>query len=120
MSALDARMVMRAEVLRNGAAANSYGGRGKPEWNVVSDAAPCYVWSRVRNRYQEGRVLAEVEELGVIFRREADIQEGDRVSNIKDRRDRVLFAGPFEVLTGTEKSNGTGIDHLSFRLRRIA
>ncbi len=120
MSLFASRMTMRAEVRRNTAAADGHGNAGKPDWQLVQDAVPCYVWSKIRQRVVDGRLNAEVEEIGVVFRAGADVLAFDRIEQIKDRRGRVLFAGPFDVLTGTEKSDGRGIDHLAFKLRRIA
>lgn len=119
MSCLSVNMTMRAEVLRNIAAADAHGNRGKPEWGHISDATPCFVWSRIRQRVVDGHQNAEVEEMQALFRYGADIKEGDRITEIKDRRGRVLFAGPLEVITGTEKSTGDGVSYLAFKLRRI-
>lgn len=114
------RLVMRAEIRRNTAAADGHGNPGKPVWTLVKDGVSCFVWSKVRQRVTDGRQNAEVEDIGVLFYRNEDVLSDDRIEQIKDRRGRVLFAGPFEVLTGTEKSDGRGIDHLAFKLRRIA
>lgn len=119
MSIAASVMTMRAEVRRNTAAADGHGHPGKPTYNVVQDNVPCFVWSRARQRIVDGRQQAEVEEFGAVFRGGSDILAFDRVEQVKDRRGRVLFAGPFEVLTGTEKSDGAGVDHLAFNLRRI-
>lgn len=120
MSAYASRMTMRAEIHRNNAAADAHGGAGKPEWTLLKDGVPCFVWSKVRQRVVDGRQNAEVEEIGAVFRAAADVKAFDRIEQIKDRRGRVLFAGPFDVITGTEKSAGAGVDHLAFKLRRIA
>lgn len=110
---------MRAEIHRNTSAADAHNNPGKPEYTLLKDGVPCFVWSKVRQRVVDGRQNAEVEEIGVLFRADADVLAYDRIEQIKDRRGRVLFAGPFEVLTGTEKSHGAGVDHLAFKLRRI-
>lgn len=127
MSLAGSVMTMRAEIRRNTAAADAHGNPGKPTYNLVQDQVPCFVWSRVRQRIVGGGDTgggayqsAEVEDIGAVFRATADIQAFDRIEQIKDRRGRVLFAGPFEVITGTETSDGSGVDHLSFKLRRIA
>lgn len=120
MSTQASRMTMRAEVRRSTAAADAHGGAGVPAWTSIHDAAPCFAWSKVRQRVVDGRINAEVEEFAVLFRAGADVRAHDRVEDIKDRRGRVLYAGPFEVITGTEKSSGPGIGHLAFKLRRIA
>lgn len=120
MSTISSRMTMRAEVRRNTAAADGHGNAGKPVWGLIQDGMPCFVWSKVRQRIVDGKLNAEVEEIGAVFRAGADIRAFDRIEQIKDRRGRVLFAGPFDVLTGTEKSDGGGVDHLAFKLRRIA
>jgi|CXWL01.1.fsa_nt_gi hypothetical protein len=114
------RLTMRAEIRRNIAATDGHGHPGKPEWTLVKDGVACFVWSKVRQRVIDQNQQAEVEEVGAIFYRGTDILSFDRIEQIKDRRGRVLFAGPFEVITGTEKSDGTGINHLAFKLRRIS
>lgn len=119
MSLAGSVMTMRAEIRRNTAAADAHGNPGKPTYNLIQDQAPCFVWSKVRQRVVDAKINAEVEEIGAVFRSTADIQAFDRIEQIKDRRGRVLFAGPFEVITGTETSDGSGIDHLAFKLRRI-
>ena len=120
MSIAGSFMVMRAEIRRNTAAADAHGLPGKPTYNLVQDGVPCFIWSRVKQRVVDGHQTAEVEDIGAVFRAGADVLAFDRIEHIKDRRGRVLFAGPFEVLTGTEKSDGSGVNHLSFKLRRIA
>lgn len=114
------RLVIRAEIRRNTAAADGHGNPGKPVWTLVKDGVHCFVWSRVRQRVVDGKQNAEVEDIGAVFYRNTDVLSADRIEQIKDRRGRVLFAGPLEVITGTEKSDGTGVNHLAFKLRRIA
>ncbi len=114
------RLTMRAEIHRNDADADAHGHPGKPEWTLIKDGVACFVWSKLRQRVIDGHQTAEVEEVGAVFARGTDILSADRIEQIKDRRGRVLFAGPFEVITGTEKSDGSGINHLSFKLRRIS
>ena len=120
MSIAGSIMTMRAEVRRNIAAADGHGHPGKPEWTLVKDGVSCFVWSKVRQRIVDGTQQAEVEEIAAVFPVAADILSADRIEQIKDRRGRILFAGPFEVVTGTEKSDGSGVDHLAFKLRRVA
>ena len=120
MSLAGSRMTMRAEIHRNNAATDGHGHPGKPEWTLIKDGVQCFVWSKVRQRVVDGKQQAEVEEIGAVFPRNTDILSFDRIEQIKDRRGRVLFTGPFEVITGTEKSDGSGINHLAFKLRRIA
>lgn len=120
MSLAATRMTMRAEVRRNTAATDAHGHPGKPTYNLVQDGVPCFVWSSSRQRIVDGRQQAEVDEVHAIFRAGADVQSFDRIEQIKDRRGRVLFDGPLEVITGTERSTGDCVDHLAFKLRRIA
>ncbi len=119
MSLAASRMTMRAELYRNSAAADTLGQAGKPVWTLIKDGVSCFVWSKVRQRVIDGHQQAEVEEIAAVFPSGTDILSFDRIEQIKDRRGRVLFAGPFEVITGTEKSDGSGVNHLAFKLRRI-
>lgn len=118
MSAHSWAFTMRAEVRRNIAATDAHGHPGSPSWELVKDGVPCFVWNVTRSRLVDSRQVVEVEEMAIVFSRDADVRAFDRIEQIKDKRDRVLFAGPFDVLTGTEKSDGKGVDHLFFKARR--
>lgn len=119
IGAFSGLLTMRAEVRRNAADTDSYGGPGKPGYEPVKYSVPCYAWSKMRQRVVEGKV-AEVEELEAIFYKDADIQSADRIEQFKNRKGDVVMEGPFEVLTVTEQHNGGAKSHLQVRLRRIA
>lgn len=119
MSRFGTSLTMRAEIRRNTADTDGHGHPGLPGWELVKDGVPCFVWSKVRQRVVDQK-LAEVEELGAIFRAGEDVLSFDRIEQIKDRRGRVLMPGPFEVLVSSEKAPGSGVDHQVVKLRRVA
>lgn len=113
-------MVMRAEIRRNAAGKDSYGQK-KPPTNAtlqgISFSASCYAWMEARQELVDGQ-LAVVERIKAYFRDDADIQRGDRIEQIVDRRARVLFAGPLTVDSISEKNLGASPSHKEVLLRR--
>ncbi len=120
MSIARSMMTMRVTLERNAAATDAYGGPGKPGYRVQAPSVPCFVWSRTRARVMDDKKIAEVEEIAIIFPAATDVLSADRIAEVKDRRGRVLLKGPFEVIAGGPQATGGGIDHLNFKLRRVA
>lgn len=112
-------MSMRAELQRNTASTDTYGGPGKPGYTLVKDGVQCYVWSKTKQRIMEGRI-AEVEEIGAIFPDGTDVQTLDRIEQFKNRKGDVLMDGPFEVVAVTERHDGQSIHHIEAKLRRVS
>jgi hypothetical protein len=114
------RMTMRATVKRSSGAADGYGAKAAPqEWQIVDDAAPCFVTSTSKRNDDDGTRVVADEQLRGIFRADADLQKGDRIEEIRDRRDRVLVQGPMTVDAVTPRNGLAGISHLEADLRRL-
>lgn len=111
-------MTMRAELWRNSAGKDSYGHKKKDGWNPIQDAIPCYIFVEHTKEIINGQSVA-VESIRGYFRSGLDIQRDDRIMQIKDRRDQVLFEGPMEVDMVTDKLLGASALHIVVALRRV-
>lgn len=121
MSMAGAMMTMRCRITRNGADADPYGGAGIPEEpDLVAEEAPCFVYLSSRREIEGGAKSTVVEELKAIFRGDLDLRRGDSISDLNDRRDKVVLDGNLEVDAVTPVHNGRGINHLDVTLRRHA
>lgn len=99
MSCVVSKMVLRAEIRRNNAGRDAYGRKQKPtaaQDEIIEDAAPCFIWVRNRQEIVEGKSVV-VSEIHGYFRKDADIQREDVITEIKNRRGTVVYDGPFFV-----------------------
>lgn len=113
-------MTMRAEVTRKAEGKDSYGGKAAGNaWQIVSPEERCFVWIKTRKAVTDGGKVVVVEDASGIFRADADLQTGDRLTFF-DRRDRDLFGGDtFEVDAGiVDKYAGAIVVHREAMLRR--
>ena len=90
-------MTHRAAVERNSAS-------GTDDWNnpVPPTFAPlvtlsCRAFSKTRKEVRDDGKEVLIEDIRALFPDGADIQTGDRISSIKDRRGGVVFSGPLAV-----------------------
>lgn len=114
-----AKMTMRATIKRSSGALDSRGGRATPQdWQVVSEAEPCFVWAPQAVQVSDGAQVMTVEEIRGIFRSDADIQAGDVLEGLRDRREREVLAGRLDVTTVTPRTVGAAKGHLAVALRR--
>ena len=115
----ESAMTMRAEVHRSAAGTDPYGHQKPTTGNMplVADGVPCFVWLKTTKEVVEGKELA-IESITAYFRPEADLQRDDRIEQVKDRRDRVVFAGPLIVDTIVEKFAGARLAFKEVTLRR--
>ncbi len=109
------RMTMRARVLRNAAADTQ---EDAPAPDLVSDAEPCWVWSKSRRYVAEGGQSVVVEDLTAVFKKDSPVQAGDTIESIVDRRGAVVMDGPVFVETMVPRSRGAAVDHYAATLRR--
>lgn len=112
-------MVMRAEVRRNVAGTDGYGHQKPATGNlqIVQDAMPCHVRIETAREIVDGKEVA-IESIIGLFRHDADLKRDDRIEQIKDRRDRVVFAGPLLVDLIVEKFDGARNSYKEVKLRR--
>lgn len=119
MRTASAFMTMRAEVRRNEAGKTPYGGKDRPGYVLVADGVPCFVRVVTRRELVDGKVMTG-EALVGLFRHDADVLAGDRIEQVKDRRDRVLFAGPLLVDGAPQEHyDGARMSHKEATLRRV-
>lgn len=84
-------MTMRALVKRNLHEGQDIYGQQAQGWQIVAASLSCRVWAD--RGIQIIRATGEVttDNPGAIFPRDADVRIGDRLEEIRDRRDRLLF-----------------------------
>lgn len=114
-----ASMTMRANLQRDIAPADSYGGKAvTPVWSIIAAEAPCFVWISQKKEVADGGKIVVVEEIRGIFPADVDIRSGDRVFSLQDRRGQTVVEQQLDVEAVSERSRGPKIDHKSVLLRR--
>jgi hypothetical protein len=101
------RMTHRAVLERNTATtADAWGQPPEPSFTAQEEGRPlaCYAWSKSRKVVADGEKVVTVQDLRAIFPRGADVQEGDRLQSVTDRRRSVVFPGPLTVRTVVAKA----------------
>ncbi len=94
-----AQMKMRAVVERDTSSGeDNFGHPVKPDF-TAHGIFPCWAWSNTDREVVDGDKSALVEDFRAMFPRRADVQAGDEIVNITDRRGAVLFAGRFQIET---------------------
>ena len=85
------QMTMRATVYRDTQdGTDDYGNPQPPDWTEHLTDVPCWVWStNTRVGVAEERTVL-VEDHRAIVPRGTDIQEGDRITAVTDRRDATI------------------------------
>jgi len=111
-------LTMRAEVRRNASGKGSYGGQKPAGWDIVADAMPCMVWVRTAKEVVDGK-SAVVESIRGVFRPGADIQRGDQLVEIKNRRGVVVIAGPLYISAISPRTIAGAVTHQQVDLERV-
>lgn len=92
------RMTHRALVERNSATgADSDGYPNTPSWTTHIAALPCYFWSQYKTEAIDESKAAVVEATRMAVPSGTDINQRDRVRDIKDRTGAVYAAGVFVI-----------------------
>jgi hypothetical protein len=113
-------MTMRATIKRSSGDADGYGAKAAPQdWQVVDDAAPCFVTSTIKRNDDDGMRVVSDEQLRGIFRADSGLRKGDRIEEVRDRRDRVILAGPMTVDAVAQRNGLDGPSHIEADLRRL-
>ena len=87
----------RAAVERNTASGtNAWGQPAVPVFTARATLA-CRAWSKTRKEVRDDGLEVLIEDIRALFADGADIQTGDRISSITDRRAGVVFSGPLAV-----------------------
>ncbi len=100
-------MTMRARLQRNADLADD--GFGHPEKARFLDrnTLPCRVWSKTRREINDENKLVMIEDIRGTFELGADISELDQISDVVDRRGRVLFEGPLAIIALARRKGHT-------------
>lgn len=118
MSLVSSVMVQRALVRRNTSGKDTYGNKKAPAvWQVVQDGMPIYVWVKQLNEVVNLK-SAVVEVIEGYVRWDADIKREDEITQIVDRRGRVVQEGPLIVDTVNVAHVGASPSHTVLTLRR--
>ncbi len=112
-------MTMRASRRRNITANDDYGAPGAPSstWEIV-ESIPCLVYVNAKREFEAGVKVGVVEEIKGIFRFDADIERGDQIYELKDRRSRTVLDGILDVDAVTPRTIEDCPSHREAILRR--
>lgn len=106
----------RAALERNTAVGTDAWNRPDPATFEPLATVPCRAWSRTKRVAMDDGKDAVIEDIRALFPADADIQTGDSISAITDRRGNTLFAGPLRVQTITGR--GANVRHREVMLTR--
>lgn len=92
------RLTMLARVERNTATGDdSWGNPVAPNFTVLHNALPCFVYSKSSRELVDGAKTAMIEDLRVMIALGADIAEGDEITAVSDRAGTVIIPGRLKV-----------------------
>lgn len=92
------RLTMRARVERDTATGeDSWGGPAAPNFTVLHNALPCFVYSKSSRELVDGSKTAMIEDLRIMIARGADLAEGDVITAVSDRTGAEIIAGRLKV-----------------------
>ena len=90
---------MRADVERNTeSATDDYGHPATPVFSVIGKF-PTWVYSKARREITDGDKLTVVEDVKALFSQNADVRQGDEISNIRDRLGQIIMDGRYRIET---------------------
>lgn len=86
------RLTMRAHVERNQAAATGgdWGGAAAPDFQPHG-VLPCFVYSKSGRAIEDGKKLADIEQLRIMVGKNADLKPGDEIAQVTNRAGEVLY-----------------------------
>lgn len=113
------QMIHKVDIYKKVVAESADSGQVVATWAIETDDAAChyiprFVETRVKPTYEE------TERHTMFFPADTVVDYGKRLYNIKDRKDQVIEAGPFEVV-GILKHPGFGgkVHHIKATIRRV-
>ncbi|WP_225205384.1 hypothetical protein [Novosphingobium huizhouense] len=110
------RLTMRASIERNAATGtDSWGNPVAPGFTAIGDPVACFVWSISATQSIDGGKTAELEEFRALFALGTDLQPGDQLAAIVDRRGLEIIPGRLSVEGPVQRKH----THLEAALRRI-
>ena len=120
MSSASRFMTMRARIERPGSTRDAHGGRAINGQQIVSEDAPCFIYTGTRRTLDAQNKQAQLESVRGLFRKDAEIKRGDWVVSVTDRNGTAVIDSRLEVLAVSKKSAGPGVSHLEVELRRVS
>lgn len=90
-------MTMRAQLTRPEQTTNVWNQPGAPAFRDLG-SVPCRVYEKTTSLVLDEGKKAVVGDFRAMFPLKLDVQDGDHLTNITDRREKILFSGPFEVV----------------------
>ena len=110
------RLTMRAAIERNAnLAADDWGQPGVPAFASTGDPVACFVWSKTSRELVDGGKTALIEDMRAMFALDADVQAGDEIASVTDRRGTVIVPGRLKVEGPVQRKH----THLEAALQRI-
>lgn len=92
------RLIHRARIERDVATGtDARGGKPAPNFTVLHNALPCFVYSKSSRELVDGQKTAMVEDLRVMIALGADLAEGDVITSVTDRGGAEIVAGRLKV-----------------------
>ncbi len=85
-------MTMRALVKRNLHQGVDEYGQQAQGWQLIAGAQPCRVWASRGAQVIRATGEVSIDSPGAIFPRDADVRIGDRLEEVRDRREQLLFS----------------------------
>ncbi len=93
------RLTMRADLERNTEnGTDAHGHPATPVFSVIGRIAT-WVYSKVRREITDGDKLTVIEDVRAFFSKTADVQQGDEISDIRDRLGQIVMDGRYRIET---------------------
>lgn len=92
------RLTHRARVERDTATGTDpRGGKPAPAFTLLHEALPCFAWSNAARELLDGSKTAMIEDARILIAKDADLREGDVITNITDRAGSTIIVGRLKV-----------------------
>lgn len=110
------RLTMRAVVQRNTATGkDAWGQPMAAAWSTIG-VLRCFAWSNQSRELVDGDKTAMIEDLRIMVRLGADLNEDDELPSITDREGNVIIAGRLKVDGPVQRKH----THMEAALKRVA
>jgi len=110
------RLTMRAHVERNEAAgSDAWNSPVAPAFASIGAPVPCFVWSSQSRKLVDGAKSALLEDMRAMFALGADVQPGDEIATVTDRRGIEIVPGRLAIEGPVQRKH----THVEVSLRRI-
>lgn len=92
------RLTHRATVERNQATGeDSWGGPAAPQFVLIQQDMPCFVYSKSSRELADGAKTALIEDLRIMIGLHADLRPGDEIFSVTDRMGNIVVDGRLKV-----------------------